>query len=94
MEDIIKTIKSLDEFRLIIKGEREAIENEAKEQKGDFISILLGTLGASLLGNMLPGKGVIQAGQETFKVLMPPHPLNHFEIQRYHQNDVQLKFNE
>ena len=62
-----KIIKYLDEFGLIIKGASEAIGNEPKEQKGDFISILLGTLGGSLLGNMLAGKCFIQAGEETIR---------------------------
>ena len=44
------------------------MKNESKEQKGGFLGMLLGTLGASLLGNMLAGKGVIRAGEETAKV--------------------------
>ena len=43
----------------------ETIKNEAKEQKGGFLSMLLGTLGASLLGNCLTGKGTIRAGEGT-----------------------------
>ena len=46
----------------------ETIKNEAKEQRGGFLSILLGTLGASLLGNMLASKGVIRAGEGTARV--------------------------
>ena len=65
MNDIMKRVKSLDEFGLFIKGVSELIENEAKEQKGGFLSMLLGTLGANLLGNMLAGKGVIRAGEDT-----------------------------
>ena len=65
MNDIMKRVKSLDEFGLFIKGVSELIENEAKEQKGGFLSMLLGTLGANLLGNMLVGKGVIRAGEDT-----------------------------
>ena len=49
-------------------GVSETIKNEAKKQKGVFLSILLGTLGASLLGNMLAGKGVIRAGEGTARV--------------------------
>ena len=59
MNDIMKIIKSLEESELLIKGVSETIENEAKEQKGGFISMLLGTLGASVLGNLLIGKGAI-----------------------------------
>ena len=62
MEDIIKIVKSLEDFDLLIKGVSETIQNEAKEQKGGFLSKLLGTLGASLLGNMLAGKGTAIAG--------------------------------
>ena len=58
MKDILKIIKSLEDSGFLIKGVSEAIQNEAKEQKGGFLSMLLGTLGASLLGNMLTGRGV------------------------------------
>ena len=50
-------------MNLLIKGVRETIENEAKEEKHGFRSSLLGTLSASLLGSMLSGKEVIQAGE-------------------------------
>ena len=53
MQDIIKIVKSLEDFRLTLKGVSETIQNEAKEQKGGFLSMLLRTLGASLLGNIL-----------------------------------------
>ena len=52
---------------LLIKGVSETIQNEAKEQKGGFLSMLLGTLGASLLGNLLTGKGTIRAGEGTIR---------------------------
>ena len=52
----------------MIKGVSETIGNEAEKQKGRFISILLGKLDASLLGNLSSGKGVIQAGEGTLKV--------------------------
>ena len=45
-----------------MKGVTETVKNETKEQKGGFLSMLLGTLGASLLGNLLTGKGVVRAG--------------------------------
>ena len=64
MNDIIKIIKSIEESGLLIKGVRETIKNEAKEQKCGFFSMLLDTLGASLLGNLLKGKGTIRAGQD------------------------------
>ena len=68
MEDILKTVKSLEDSGLLLKGVSETIQNESKEQKGGFLSMFLGTLGASLLGDMLFGKkdkGVIRAGEGT-----------------------------
>ena len=65
MNDIIKMVKSLEESGLLRKGVSETIKNEAKEQKGRFLGILLGTLGASLLGNLLTGKGTIRAREST-----------------------------
>ena len=58
MEDIIKLVKSLEDSGLLLEGVSETIQNEAKEQKGRFLSLLLGTLGASLLGNILAWKGI------------------------------------
>ena len=63
MEDIIKIVKSLEDSGLLLKGFRKAVQNETKEQKGGFLSMLLGTLGASLLGNILVGKGINRAGE-------------------------------
>ena len=63
MEDIIKIVKSLEDSGLLLKGVSETIQNEAKEQKGGFLSMLLGTLGASLLGNILAGRGINRAGE-------------------------------
>ena len=64
MEDIIKTVKSLEEFGLLLKRVIETTQNETKEEKGVFLSVLLRTFGASLLGNILAEKGVIRAGDE------------------------------
>ena len=63
MNDIMKIVKSLEEQALLIKGISKTIENEAKEQKGGFLGVLLGTLVASLLGNLLTGKGAIRSAQ-------------------------------
>ena len=63
MNDIMEIIKSLEKSWLLIKGVIEAIKNEAKEQKEGFLRTLLGTLGASLLGNLLTGKGTVRAGE-------------------------------
>ena len=63
MEDIIKIAKSLEDSYLLLKGVSETIEIEAKELKGGFLSMLLGTLGANLLGNILDCKGDIATSQ-------------------------------
>ena len=62
MQDLLKIVKSLEDSSLLLVGITETVKNEVKEQKGSFLSMLLGTLGASLLRNMLPGSGVIRAG--------------------------------
>ena len=67
MEEIIKVVKSLENSGLLFKGVSETIQNEAKEQKGGFLSMLLGTLGASLLGNILAGKGMNRAGEGSIR---------------------------
>ena len=63
MKDIIKIVKSLRDTALLMEGVSETIQNQAKEQRGGFLSMLLGTLGASLLGNILAGKGEIAKRQ-------------------------------
>ena len=65
LEDIMKIVILLEESGLLIKGISETIKNEAKEQKGGFLGMLLGTLGASLLGNLLTAKVIIRAGEGT-----------------------------
>ena len=71
MEDILKIVKSFENSGVLLKRVGETIQNEAKEQKGGFLSILSGTLGASLLGdlltNNLSGKGTIRAGEGTIR---------------------------
>ena len=67
MNDITKIVKSLEESGLLIKGNSKTIKNEAKELKGGFLGMLLSTLGASLLGNLLTGKGTITVGEGTFR---------------------------
>ena len=67
MEDIIEIVKSLEESGLLLKGVSETILNEAKEQKGGFLSMLLGTLAASFLSNILTGKGINRAGYRNKK---------------------------
>ena len=65
--DIMKIVKSLEESGLLIKVLNEAINNETKEQKGGFFGMFLGNLGASLLANLLTGKGTIRAGEGTIR---------------------------
>ena len=60
MNDIMKTVKSLQESDLLIKGVSKTIKYEAKEQIRGFLRMLLGTLGTNLLGNLLTGKGTIE----------------------------------
>ena len=71
MGDILKIVKSLEDSGILLKGVSETIQHEGKEQRGGFLSMLLGTLGASLLGDVLSkslsGKGVIRAGEGTIK---------------------------
>ena len=60
--DDIKIIQALEDSNILWKGITKTIKNKTKKQKGGFLSILLGTLGASLLGNILTGKGIVRAG--------------------------------
>ena len=55
MKDIMKIIKALENSGILLKGVSKTIKDETKEQRGGFFSMLLGTLGASLLGNLLSG---------------------------------------
>ena len=63
MEDLTKIVKSLEGSGLLLKRVTESVENEIKGQKGGFLSMLLGTLGASLLGNLLTGQGINKKGK-------------------------------
>ena len=63
MNDIIKIVEALENSGILLKGVTKTIENDSKEQRGGFLSMLLGTLGASLLGNLLTGKGMMRAGE-------------------------------
>ena len=63
IEDLIKIVKSLEDFVLLLKGVTESAQNEVKEKKGGSLSTWLGTLGASLLGSLLAGKGIHRAGK-------------------------------
>ena len=67
INNIIKIVKSLEDSGLLLKGVTETVQNEVKEQKGGFLSMLLGTLGESLLGNILAGKGINRTGEGIVK---------------------------
>ena len=99
MNDIMKIIKALENSGILLKGVSKTIKNETKEQRGGFLSMLLGTLGASLLGNLLTGeKGIVRAGdgivragsgskKKQLNLLLPFHPLTNIEISEYYKNE-------
>ena len=97
MNDIMKIIEALENSGILLKGVSKTIENETKEQRGGFLSMLLGTLGASLLGNLSTGgKGMIRAGDGIVRAgegsgsknsLLPFHPLKNIEINEYYKNE-------
>ena len=62
MNIIMKIIQALEGFNVLLKGVTKTIKDETKMQKGGFLSMLLGTLGASFLGNLLSEKGIVRAG--------------------------------
>ena len=100
MQDIMKIIKELENSDILLKGVSKTIENEIEGQRGGFLSMLLGTLGASLLGNLLTGgKGIMSAGdgivragagngiKKKLNSLLPFHPLTNIEISEYYKNE-------
>ena len=98
MNDIIKIIEALENSGILLKGVSKKIENETKEQRGEFLSMLLGTLGASLLRNLLTGRkglarageGIVRAGEGVKKKLnslFPFHQLTNIEIIEYYKNE-------
>ena len=68
MVDTMKSVQALEFFNILLKGVTKTIKNETKEQKWEFWSLLLGTLGASLLGNLISVKGIVRAGYRNTKV--------------------------
>ena len=68
MKDIITIVKSLEDSGLLLKGVGKTSQDKVKEQKGGFLSMLLGTLGASLLGNILADKGIHRAGEGVMEI--------------------------
>ena len=59
---IMKIVQALEDSNVLLKGVTKTIKSETKEQKGGLLSMLLGNLGANLLGNMLAEKGIVRAG--------------------------------
>ena len=92
MEDINKIVKSLENCGLLLNGVSETIQNEAKEQKGGFHSMLLGILGyIRLLGNILARKGINSVGETFTRAWYGSSIFNttssfNLEIQKYYQN--------
>ena len=98
MNDIMKIVQALKDFNILLK---RVTKTKMKENKKGFLSTLLGTSGASLLGNLLAGKRIVRTGsgnkkrkknckswyRKSMGFLMPPHPLTDFEIQRYYKNE-------
>ena len=62
MSDIMKIVQALEDSNILLKGITKRIKNETKEQKGGFLIMLLGTLDANLLGNVLAGQGIVRSG--------------------------------
>ena len=95
----MKIIEALENSGILLKGVSKKIKNETKEQRGGFLSMLSGTLGASLLGNLLTGgkrivragDGIVRAGSGSKKTplnsLLPFHPLTNKEISEYYKNE-------
>ena len=71
----------------MLKEITNTIKNETKEQKGGFLSMLLGTLGASLLGNFIRKRNCKSWFWKRMGFLMPPHSLTNFEIQKYYEKE-------
>ena len=96
MNDIMKINEALENSGILLKGVSKTIENKTKEQRGGFLSMLLGTLGASLLCNLLTGKGIMRTGdgivrarsgsKKKLNSLLPFHPLTNIEVNEYYKN--------
>ena len=87
LNDLIKIATALEEHNILLNGMSKTIKNKIKKQEGGLLSMLLRTLGAPLLGNLLTGKrmyitgqGMYITGQGLKKKLIPFHPLTNFEI--------------
>ena len=95
MNDMVRIVKSLGESGLLIKGVSEVIKNETKEQNGGFLGMFLSTLSASLLGDLLEGRGITRGSERVneavkdYCVAVKQYNfilLTNFEIQKHYQN--------
>ena len=86
MNDIMKIVQVLEDSNILLKGVTKTIKNETKEQKGGFLSMLLGTLEASLLGHLVIGKGIVRAGTGNYSLNSStsncPSPLLRMKIKK------------
>ena len=100
INDIMNIVQVLEYSNILLNRVTKRIKNETKKREGGFLGVLLGTLGSILSGNMLEKKGIVREGSggkkkkelqelvmEKNGILMPPHPLTNFEIQKYYQNE-------
>ena len=105
MNEIKKIVQALEDSNILLKRVTKTIENKTKEQKGEFLSMLFGTLGASLLVNLLAGKGIVRAGSVNKKgkrivragygkngIFNASHLLTNFETQEYYQDEPRCLF--
>ena len=93
MNDIMKIVQALEDSNVLLKRVTKTIKNETKKQKGGFLSMLLGTLGVSLLGNLLSGKGIVRVGYGSSikKSFNSTTSTTNFEIKDYYEKE--LRFN-
>ena len=90
MNDIMKIIEALENSGMLLKGVYKTIENETKEQRGGFLSMLLGNLLTGGKGMIRAGEGIVRAGEgakKTLNLLLPFHPLTNIEISEYYANE-------
>ena len=100
MDDIMKTVQALEDSNILLKAVTKTIKNEIKEQQGGFLNMLLGTLGPSLLGNVLAGKWIVTAGSANKKgkgivragtgKQWATSSFTNFEMQKYYENEQKL----
>ena len=100
MDDIMKIVQTLEDSNIFLKGVTKTIKNQTKNEKGGFLNVFLGTLGASSLGDLLTknllGKGTVRGREGTIRAgerikkkeaLISPHPLTNLEIKEYYENE-------